>query len=682
MMSLLHPEFLLALAVLAIPVIIHLFNFRRFKKVVFPNVRFLREVDLKTRSKNKLRHLLVLLSRLLALTCLVLAFSRPYIPSEGNEKKADRRSIAIYIDNSFSMNLENESGNLLSQATDIAEDIVDAFARNDRFLLLTNDLEAKHQILMSADAFKEELSSITESPSNRTYAEIYERASDALSKTADESKSLFYLSDLQKSSFDPINARIDTSMKTSIVQLSAQGQGNIYIDSIWFESPIRSIHSAEKLVVRVVNASNKELFDIPIRLTIENEQKAIGNMTVRPFNSVDSILTFTNPKNGWLRGNVSINDNPIIFDDQMDFSYEVKKSCNVMLLGNSDDTDVIERIFKNDPFFNVSKSALRQIDMGSIRTQDFIVITEAKTISSGLISELAKFVYEGGSICLIPAMDADLDRINELLLAINANTILQRLENNLKVRSLEVSSPLYQGVFDQIPDNIDLPSVSLYYSFNERTRSSKNELLVLQDGSSLLSSFEHGKGHAYVFGTSTDREASNLTAHSIFITSLLRMAEMSSGNPALYYTIGKDAPISLRLGEKPTDAVYSFQNMNTQMEFIPEQRLIGSETQFFERGQIRDEGIYSINSESDPKALVAFNYNRRESKMQFISKEEAIGELERNGAIDVEFLTADQLSSQSGIASSIAGKQFWRHFIVLALIFLGIEVILLKYWKS
>ncbi|MDX5321532.1 MAG: BatA domain-containing protein, partial [Bacteroidota bacterium] len=79
-MKFVNPQFLWAFGVLAIPIIIHLFNFRRFKKVIFPNLRFLKEVQLKNKNKRELRKYLVLASRLLALSFLVLAFAGPFIP--------------------------------------------------------------------------------------------------------------------------------------------------------------------------------------------------------------------------------------------------------------------------------------------------------------------------------------------------------------------------------------------------------------------------------------------------------------------------------------------------------------------------------------------------------------------------------------------------------------------------
>ena len=85
-MSFVYPNFLWALFLLIIPIIIHLFNFRKYKTVYFSKVDFLTEVVEDSKSGNKLKHLLVLLSRLLLITALFLAFAQPFIPTGENQK--------------------------------------------------------------------------------------------------------------------------------------------------------------------------------------------------------------------------------------------------------------------------------------------------------------------------------------------------------------------------------------------------------------------------------------------------------------------------------------------------------------------------------------------------------------------------------------------------------------------
>src|SRR3954469_9249095 len=109
-MHFIYPGFLVALAALSIPVIIHLFNFRRFRKIYFTNVRFLKEIKQDTKSRSRLKHLLVLFSRLLALTFLVLAFAQPFLPAKTNSAIGQSRRISVYIDNSFSMDALSKNG--------------------------------------------------------------------------------------------------------------------------------------------------------------------------------------------------------------------------------------------------------------------------------------------------------------------------------------------------------------------------------------------------------------------------------------------------------------------------------------------------------------------------------------------------------------------------------------------
>src|ERR1041384_4906996 len=103
-MTFLYPSFLWALAALSIPVIIHLFNFRRTTRVLFSNTRFLKLVKEVTTAKRRLKHYLILACRLLFLLFLVLTFAQPIIPAI--EQIGNGRSLTLYIDNSQSMSAQ------------------------------------------------------------------------------------------------------------------------------------------------------------------------------------------------------------------------------------------------------------------------------------------------------------------------------------------------------------------------------------------------------------------------------------------------------------------------------------------------------------------------------------------------------------------------------------------------
>ena len=137
-MTFLYPSFLWALAALAIPILIHLFNFRRTTRIFFSNNRFLRQVKEVTTAKRRLKDYLILASRLLMLLFLVLAFAQPVIPAR--EQFANGKSILLYIDNSKSMTAQMEEKTRgLDAAILFAQNIVELFPADTRYKILTND---------------------------------------------------------------------------------------------------------------------------------------------------------------------------------------------------------------------------------------------------------------------------------------------------------------------------------------------------------------------------------------------------------------------------------------------------------------------------------------------------------------------------------------------------------------
>ncbi|MCB9249786.1 MAG: BatA domain-containing protein [Ignavibacteriales bacterium] len=118
-MVFLNPAILLGLLAASIPIIIHLLNFRKLKKVEFSTLSFLKELQ-KSKIKNiKIKQWLLLLIRtLIIIFFLVLAFARPtlesvnFIGSTGSAKS----SVVFILDNSFSMSYVNDKGSIFNQS--------------------------------------------------------------------------------------------------------------------------------------------------------------------------------------------------------------------------------------------------------------------------------------------------------------------------------------------------------------------------------------------------------------------------------------------------------------------------------------------------------------------------------------------------------------------------------------
>ena len=153
----LYPNFLWGLSLVAIPVLIHLFNFRKYKTVYYPNVSLLKEVQQESKKTKSVRNWLVLLLRILAVIFLVLTFAYPIEKSKGNK---GQQIVSLYIDNSFSMDAVGLEGNKFLLAKSFADQIIKKFEPNTKFQIITNDFLSKHQFFYSRDKVLDLISEI------------------------------------------------------------------------------------------------------------------------------------------------------------------------------------------------------------------------------------------------------------------------------------------------------------------------------------------------------------------------------------------------------------------------------------------------------------------------------------------------------------------------------------------
>ena len=128
-----HPEVLYFLFLLVIPILVHLFQLRRFKKEYFTNVQFLKELSVQTRKSSTIKKWLLLLTRLMLLTFLILAFAQPFFAAK--DSKNNTNEMYIILDNSYSMQAKGKKGELLKRAV---QDLLEHTPEAQNFSLLTN----------------------------------------------------------------------------------------------------------------------------------------------------------------------------------------------------------------------------------------------------------------------------------------------------------------------------------------------------------------------------------------------------------------------------------------------------------------------------------------------------------------------------------------------------------------
>ena len=683
-MTFLFPGFLWALAALAIPVIIHLFQLRRFKRIDFPNVRFLKDVALRTRARKKVRHWLTLLARMAALTCLVLAFAQPYIPRTDAPVTSGQRAVSIYVDDSWSMDGQNAEGRLLDQARKGAQDVIMGHSASDRFQVLTGRFEGRQQVLTGRDEALASSAQAEVGPFSRPLSQVLARQAEALARAEAPVHRRFLFTDLQRASVDVERWADDTTMRTVIVPLPSAAPDNLSIDSAWFASPVRRLGQSEELHVRIRNYGQQALENVPLKLIIDGRQRAGSTFSVEGGAAVDTILRYTNDAAGDHWGSIALTDRPVTFDDELFIAYHTAERLRVTLLsgGDTPSDKSIEAVFAGDLAANRQDSShtfsqfpYKAFDLSALQRTDLVVLNGLAEVPSGLAEALKSFVDEGGSLAVFPAAELDGSGLAPLLTPFGISGPGRTDTAAMKVDRIDLEEPFYREVFSTMPRNVELPLVRLRHAFVPRPGA--DQLLRLQDGSTFLSATRSGQGKVYLCASPLTEAAGNFTRHALFPTSLLRMAELSRPMGMLYHIIGEEAIIPLEGVELSGEGAAHLKGPQG-LDLVPELRRTPAGNAIVLHDQDLLPGAYALVLEKDTLQMLALDLPRTESDLSAYSPEELQRLLQQRGLGSFSVLNTAPGDLSLSLKELDQGLKLWKWFLVAALIFLALEILFIR----
>ncbi len=679
-----YPEFLFALLVLVIPILIHLFHFRKYKTVYFSSIAFVKSVEQQQKNPRKLKHLLILLARMLAFTCLVIAFAQPYFPGSDANKK-DIQLIGVYVDNSFSMSRIGGQGELLAQAKTLAESIVEKAPRNTQYVLFTNELSGNEKQTLTQVKFVDQVGKIKYSPIYRSREEVLsfwnQWIEDAQKEGNIKTKpSLVFLSDFQKDKSGQSTKKFKSIPSVSPLILNPQNTGNLYIDTLWFETPIQKLGSSQTLSIRVVNSGKEAIESAVVNVQIGKMKRDLF-AELPAFGSDTLQLNYFNQEAGIVKGEVSINDKQMTQDDAFYFNYEVKKNSSVLIVNGEDAVNNVGIVYGLDDFYKVKEVPTNQATQENLEDYDLIVLNGLNQIPSSLSTSLESVHQESGSILLIPGTNVSPTGWNASLEKLELPTINGIQTVGLSVQKLNIKDPFFHGIFEGKPDNISLPAVAKAYRLINNSKTLSSSLINYQNGTPFFVK-STGKGASYLFSTSLKQEFSTFTSNQLFSTLLLHVGNLSQRQNPYYLIIGSDGsyPVTnVANGDKPVHL------KEGAIDYIPvlftKNKRSCISVQGLEAIRILEAGNYSILQDGKNKGIVSMNYNRLESQTAESTQEEIKTGFEQAG---IQVNTIQDGSNWNSASLLEIGENYdiWIWFVFFAGIFVLCEMALLIFYKK
>jgi len=638
-----HPEILYFLFLLIVPILVHLFQLRRFKTSYFTNVRFLKELAIQTRKSSKIKKRLLLATRLLLLTCAIIAFAQPFF--EAADSKNASNEMYIVLDNSFSMQAKGKKGELLKRAV---QELLENTPENTEFSLLTNtenfwntDIKSSRSALQnlkySASPF--DLSAIT--------------AKIKAHKSAHK-KDIVIITDAVGLKEAAIQ-NIDFEEKPYFIVPEAEQKNNVSIDSVYINQTLENFYE-----IGINLSAYGEDFK-PVSTALYNQNKLIAK-TIVNFDAKKKKINFTIPKEAF-HGYVAIEDNGLTYDNKLFFSISKNKKTNVISIGEPEKSNFLSRIYTSAEF-NYNNYPIGSLDYNSLEKQNTIILNELVDIPQALQTTLKAFVSKGGNLVVIPSEKTSLSSLNALLG--NFGKIqLGNLETNSKlITKINFDHPLFSGVFENKISNFQYPKVNSSFAVS----SSYPAVLSFEDQTAFVTAVQNQVSGVTVFTAPINSANSNFQQSPLIVPLFYKIAQNNQKTGVNALTIGNNQPyfVDVLLTK---DAILEVKG--TEDSFIPVQQILNNKVKLTFNDFPETAGNYSVFDKKEWVENISFNYKRTESDLSQV-----------NTNVVSDFKTADTISTIfNTLQTERTDSQIWKWFVIFALLFLALEMAIIKFVK-
>lgn len=641
-----NPNILFALVALVIPIIIHLFKLRNFKRIAFTNIAFLQKIEIESRKSSQLKKWLTLLARLLLLSCLIFAFARPYFPLE-SEVNEDAE-LVVYIDNSFSMQAQGKRGNLLEEAQ---QEVLGSIAESQRIQLVTNtsltkDLSGKD--LRNA-VFEIEFTANSLSLENKLL-----RAKSAIPKQSQASK-IILISDFEGENETELKELISSNPSTSFVQLIAEIKTNSWIEKA---AIVGDVFQPEMLIEIKTNALTSESNPKEIVLSIsdDNEIFAKNTLTFKGENSKEIQLPLS--KTSIQQGKLQIEAEGLLYDKDYYFTLSENTSIQITHLFQNESASFIERIFRTNRF-DYQQTEASDFDFSELKQTQLLIIDNFASFSQVQSSLISEFVNRGGYVCIIPSTSIDRTSYSSLLNSLQLTSFQTKVENKTAITNVSTSHPFFEGVFENDFSNFDYPSVETYYSLSSPVKS----LLSFANGEAFL--FENN--NVFVFSGNIHSGNSNLRKSPLVVPIFYQMALQSIGNDRISLEIESGQSIKIPL-ESTSDKVLKLQK--EEQSFIPKQQATNDGILVFADFYPSTAGNFEILFEDTSLGYMSFNYARNQSNTLYFDV-----------SFEAENFFTNPKKWKEELRMQPKMNELWQWFLIFALIFMFAEFLILRFIK-
>lgn len=639
-----NPNALWGLLLLAIPIIVHLFDFRRVKRIPFSNVTFLQVVQRQNTPRRRWKNFLILSARLLTLFFLIMVFAGPILPS-GNERFYSNDHLLV-IDNSRSMDAPCADNSCFEAAKMMSIEMAKSFEQGRFFYQGTHRLKR----FVGSDELSTQLDEVEWS--KQKFKLQFEE--DELAKSQ-----LTVLSDFQPRVVSEVERLAADSIPMLLFPLNQTARQNLYVDSVFLQNPLSIGENKRIMGVTLTNSGNNEVENALVRIYNADQQLSSVVVTLDAHASENVFFEIEQSNESIYR--VEVEDYEVDFDNEYFFSLPSFNPIKIAILGGMSNRP-IEAIFENSDYFDLEVYPNSSIDFERFFSSDLVIIH-----SFDVIPEWFDVERLAGDLIVIPTPTLDATNYS-IRLGFRVHYSGGSSFSPLKMSGFE--HPFFEGIFDELDSKGSFPKVKNLFQIT-----GTNDVLLRAD-SPFLQKVD-GEHKIYWFNSPLEEEFSELQNHALFLPIMYRIAENSKGfNEAIAYTLS-DAPLQVEL-PRASNELLELKGANGQ--FIPSSYFNQSALVLTLPTDLNEPGYYYLTAGTDTLKVLALNLNREESVIDGMNADELTTYFQAYPNVLVLASNSPE-TLQANLSELSDGKQLWKYALLLALLFLIAETALHRWLK-
>ena len=636
----------------SIPLIIHLLNRERARRLIFSTVRFIQMSHQTNVQRHKLKRLLLLLMRILMLILLGLAFARPFIAADPTTtpELGGVRNAVIILDTSYSMQYEDVFATAKKEAIDRLNSLESADAVA---LILSAD---KAQKVLPIDSEHNHIRTAIENaePTYRTtdYLDAIQTADEILQEVAAGQKQIYLIADLQKIGWENFleTDRLSPDVHIEFVNVAVEQPNNRAITDINVPPVVLIEQKDTELVARIHNFSTERIEKLPVTLHIDNSRVQTAQLDIEPEDSADAVfkmkidLQSEAVHTGW----VEIDTDTLEVDDRYYFTVQSMKSIKVHAVNGEqkranidDETFFLTRALKNvgdegAPIDYTESTTFPSA--AALQQYDVLILANLSNFTSAEAERLKTYVNAGGGLIITLGDKVDVSTYQQHLGGTDNPlmpcTLMQAVGDPIGkdefqvIASVDYRHPIFMPFSN--PNHGDFGKGRFYRYFQTVPTSEAVAIAAFDDGNPALLEKIYGNGRVLCFTSTIDREWNDLPIHGVYLPFLhetIKYLALKQVGKVPDYRVGDSVEYNGDQDDAGKEvAVFDPDRKEVRMTLNEQGNL------FYENTE--NPGIYSIHTSGESPHYFVVNADTAESDLALRNAEELTSMLVGSTEID------------------------------------------------